>query len=426
MEHCEQDEDCNEGFFYYGDYVYSADDSKCSSYGNDCCACDASIGMTSCGWDEDATCDDGYVAVYDGDGSDCWYSCYLYDDNACYLFGTDDSEHDWCNWAWAGWYDYYHYAFYRASSDDTLLTFDGVTLFDQHLVDTLTFVWHDEGFSLEHTDGAQLPAFDVSAHGSDVTVAIASVDVTIDDFTLVELNSFTFDTGYNSDGTMNYEYGHYCSNYEEAEVLYDYDDWWSCMEHCDRDADCTGGHFYYGSNDYNYYDGGWGDNVCELFGTDDSDDNWCEWADDWCGDQCYLFYREHDDTQLILDGVTLFDQHLVDKLTFVNYDDGFSLEHKNGACLDADGGAADNIGDTCADWEMYDWREWCAYTTWDDSDFTASEMCCVCGGGGYGDDDISLEHTDGAQLPAFDISAHGSDVAVAIASFDVAIDNFTL
>ena len=24
--------------------------------GDDCCACDASIGMTSCGWDEDATC----------------------------------------------------------------------------------------------------------------------------------------------------------------------------------------------------------------------------------------------------------------------------------------------------------------------------------------------------------------------------------
>ena len=68
---------------------------------------------------------------------------------------------------------------------------------------------------------------------------------------------------------------------------------------------------------------------------------------------------------------------------------------------------------------MYDWREWCAYTTWDDSDFTASEMCCVCGGG-------STNHTDGAQLPAFDISAHGSDVAVAIASFDVAIDDFTL
>ena len=39
------------------------------------------------------------------------------------------------------------------------------------------------------------------------------------------------------------------------------------------------------------------------------------------------------DTQLILDGVTLFDQHLVDKLTYVNYDDGFSLEHTNRACL---------------------------------------------------------------------------------------------
>ena len=66
---------------------------------------------------------------------------------------------------------------------------DGVTLFDQHLVDTLTFVKnYDDGFLLEHTDGAQLPAFDVSASGSNVAAAIPSVDVTIGDFTLVGLD----------------------------------------------------------------------------------------------------------------------------------------------------------------------------------------------------------------------------------------------
>ena len=69
----ESNDDDDDGYAYYGGC--DADDSKCSSSGNDCCACDASIGMTSCGWNEDATCDDGYVAVYDGDGSDCMYSC---------------------------------------------------------------------------------------------------------------------------------------------------------------------------------------------------------------------------------------------------------------------------------------------------------------------------------------------------------------
>jgi hypothetical protein len=54
----------------------SGDDDKCSSYGDDCCACDSSIGMTGCGFDEPATCTDGYVARPNGDGSDCMYSCY--------------------------------------------------------------------------------------------------------------------------------------------------------------------------------------------------------------------------------------------------------------------------------------------------------------------------------------------------------------
>ena len=51
------------------------DDSKCSSSGGDCCACDASIGQTTCGWEEPATCLDGYVAVAQ-DSGDCQYSCY--------------------------------------------------------------------------------------------------------------------------------------------------------------------------------------------------------------------------------------------------------------------------------------------------------------------------------------------------------------
>ena len=65
-----------------------ADDSKCSSVADDCCACDASIGQTTCGlsmpgWEEPATCRDGYVAVPTpgADGGmhgnpSCEYSCY--------------------------------------------------------------------------------------------------------------------------------------------------------------------------------------------------------------------------------------------------------------------------------------------------------------------------------------------------------------
>ena len=59
------------------------DDSKCSSFADDCCACDASIGQTTCGWEEPATCRDGYVAVPTpgADGGmhgnpSCEYSCY--------------------------------------------------------------------------------------------------------------------------------------------------------------------------------------------------------------------------------------------------------------------------------------------------------------------------------------------------------------
>ena len=86
------------------------------------------------------------------------------------------------------------------------------------------------------------------------------------------------------------------------------------------------------SNDYNYYDASSSAPTTQTI-------TGAKWADDWC-DGCYAFYRDWDDTQLILDGVTLFDQHPVDKLTFVNYDDGFSLEHVDGACLDTGGDAA--------------------------------------------------------------------------------------
>jgi len=53
------------------------DDSKCSSGGDDCCACDSSIGMTECDWSERATCRDGYEPrSRESEGGGCWYSCY--------------------------------------------------------------------------------------------------------------------------------------------------------------------------------------------------------------------------------------------------------------------------------------------------------------------------------------------------------------
>ena len=116
-----------------------------------------------------------------------------------------------------------------------------------------------------------------------------------------------------------------------------------------------------------------------------------------------------------LSGVTLFDQHLVDTLTFALHDDSFALEHTNGAqipafhvtstydldeeprttsldaviknwtlvrlvdmqvgdCIDTDYGAVDPYSDGC-DW--YDSNSWgCGY--YDDNDFTADDMCCAC------------------------------------------------
>ena len=71
-------------------------DDKCSSVADDCCACDASIGMTTCGFDEPASCRDGYIGRPKGDGSDCMYSCYppscidcSGDDDKCSSYGDD-------------------------------------------------------------------------------------------------------------------------------------------------------------------------------------------------------------------------------------------------------------------------------------------------------------------------------------------------
>ena len=56
----------------------TGDDSKCSSGFDDCCACDASIGQTTCGWEEPATCRDGYLALPTpgAEHDSCEYSCY--------------------------------------------------------------------------------------------------------------------------------------------------------------------------------------------------------------------------------------------------------------------------------------------------------------------------------------------------------------
>jgi len=54
----------------------SADSSKCTSAGNDCNACDASIGMTKCGFTEPATCKDGYTPAKTEIKEESWaYTC---------------------------------------------------------------------------------------------------------------------------------------------------------------------------------------------------------------------------------------------------------------------------------------------------------------------------------------------------------------
>ena len=72
------------------------DDTKCSSSGNDCCACDKSLKMDTCNFDEPATCKDGYVPVNseDKDGS-CKYRCYKT------AADTAPSTQQWCRSALA-------------------------------------------------------------------------------------------------------------------------------------------------------------------------------------------------------------------------------------------------------------------------------------------------------------------------------------
>ena len=70
------------------------DDTKCSSYMNDCCACDASIGMT-CSWtrQEPATCNDGFVPIASGYGisaGSCRYTC-VQPGGFCVPGGVDNS-----------------------------------------------------------------------------------------------------------------------------------------------------------------------------------------------------------------------------------------------------------------------------------------------------------------------------------------------
>jgi len=48
-------------------------------------------------------------------------------------------------------------------------------------------------------------------------------------------------------------------------------------------------------------------------------------------------------------------------------------------CSDTDGGAKDSTGQGCATGYSYHYAMWCG--EYDSSDFTASAMCCVCGGG---------------------------------------------
>lgn len=49
--------------------------SKCQSLWDDCCACDASIGMLECGWEEPAPCRDGFVSRFVSGPAGCIYEC---------------------------------------------------------------------------------------------------------------------------------------------------------------------------------------------------------------------------------------------------------------------------------------------------------------------------------------------------------------
>ena len=84
----------------------------CASWGDDCCACDASIGQTDCDWEENAECDDGYVAIpitsddpahsdvgyYWQYVNECSYSCYSPACAGRCVDGcsTECCDHGWC------------------------------------------------------------------------------------------------------------------------------------------------------------------------------------------------------------------------------------------------------------------------------------------------------------------------------------------
>ena len=86
----------------------NADDSMCSSMGDDCCACDASIGQYDCEWEEAATCRGGYIPkiTHGSDGGrhhhhPCEYSCYhpcTSSEDECWdwLWEMCPAEMDWC------------------------------------------------------------------------------------------------------------------------------------------------------------------------------------------------------------------------------------------------------------------------------------------------------------------------------------------
>ena len=91
------------------DYPENADDRMCSSMGDDCCACDASIGQYDCEWEEAATCRGGYVPkiTYGSDEGrhhhpPCEYSCYhpcTSSEEECWgwLWEMCPAEMDWCH-----------------------------------------------------------------------------------------------------------------------------------------------------------------------------------------------------------------------------------------------------------------------------------------------------------------------------------------
>ena len=132
-----------------------------------------------------------------------------------------------------------------------------------------------------------------------------------------------------------------CSNGGQAEQLTDYDELSECMAHCEQDEDCTGGYFYeYDDYWYAYYMMG---SYCNLFGTGGADDDWCEPT--WGGDD-YAFYRVYE---------------LED---CVDTNNGTLSAYGYYGCSDSDGGSP---------------GLWCSAL--DDDDYTATDMCCSCGGG---------------------------------------------